>query len=150
MEVTRQCFEELDGVIDDLHKTLDRWESNGAFSSELDAETVQLVRLAIHEWVANLVQHADFGAANPEIILDVYPNGRSVKCVIQDNSLGFDAAKHLQIRRDKLEPLPERGMGLLMLDAATDYFEYLRSENGHHKLEFTVSADMDPWLNIPF
>ena len=150
MEVSRQRFEKLDGVIDDLHQTLDRWESNGAFSSELGPETVQLVKLAIHEWVANLVQHADFGEQKPEIILDVYPNGRSVRCVILDNSLGFDAARHLRIRREELEPLPERGMGLLMLDAATDYFEYLRSENGHHKLEFTVSADMDPWLNIPF
>ena len=150
MEITRQCFKELDGVIDDLHETLDRWESSGAFSEELEPDTVQLVKLAIHEWVANLVQHADFGTIKPEIILDIVPNGQSIRCVIQDNSKGFDAAKHLQIRREKLEPLPERGMGLLMLDAATDYFQYLRSENGHHRLEFTISADMDPWLNIPF
>ncbi|GMQ82511.1 MAG: ATP-binding protein [Rhodothermia bacterium] len=150
MEITRQSFQELDGVIDDLHKTLDRWESNGAFTSELEPDTVQLVKLAIHEWVANLVQHADFGDVRPEIILDIYPNGQSIRCVIQDNSQGFDAAKHLRIRMENLEPLPERGMGLLMLDAATDYFEYLRSENGLHRLEFSVSSDMDPWLNIPF
>ncbi|MCH8276677.1 MAG: ATP-binding protein, partial [Bacteroidetes bacterium] len=49
-----------------------------------------------------------------------------------------------------LEPLPERGMGLLMLNAATEYFEYSRSKNGPHKLEFSVSSDLDPWLNIPF
>ncbi len=150
MEVTRQCFNELDGVIDDLHRTLDRWESNGAFPPELELDTIQLVKLAIHEWMANLVQHADFGDYKPEIILDIYPNGQSVRCVILDNSRGFDAAKHLRIGMEKLERLPERGMGLLMLDAATDYFEYLRSENGHHRLEFSVSSDLDPWLNIPF
>ena len=62
----------------------------------------------------------------------------------------FDAAKHLRVRMEKLERLPERGMGLLMLNAATDSFEYSRSTSGLHRLEFSVSADVDPWLNIPF
>ena len=74
MEVTRQSFKELDGVIDDLHKTLDRWELDGAFTPDLEPDTIQLVKLAIHEWVANLVQHADFGDTKPEIILDIFPN----------------------------------------------------------------------------
>jgi serine/threonine-protein kinase RsbW len=51
---------------------------------------------------------------------------------------------------ENLEPFPERGMGLLMMNAATEYFEYFRSTVGLHRLEFSVSADLDPWLNIPF
>lgn len=149
MTITRQCFSVLDEVIDDLHSVFAMWESNGALHP-LDPDTVQLMKLAVHEWIANLVQHAEFKTDPPEIILDVFPNGRSVRCVIFDNSVGFDAAYHLKNRMAKLEPLPERGMGLLMLNAATEYFDYSRSEKGLHKLEFSVSSDLDPWLNIPF
>jgi serine/threonine-protein kinase RsbW len=150
MEITRQSFTELNVVIDDLHDAFAVWEANGAFSPHLDPETIQLMKLAVHEWVANLVQHADFLDREPNIILDVYPNGRSVRCVIQDNSKGFDAAKQLKKRMENLEPYPERGMGLLMLNAATEYFKYQRAENGLHRLEFSVSSDLDPWLNLPF
>ena len=152
MVATSQRFTRLDRLIDDLHGLFDSWESEGVFSAEMDGETIQLFRLAVHEWVANLIQHADFEGRPPEVLLDVYPNGRRVKCVIQDNSAGFDAAKHLKLRKENLEPLPERGMGLLMLNAATEYFEYIRAggDEGMHRLEFSVSADLDPWLNIPF
>ena len=150
MVVTSQRFTRLDDMIDELHSLFDQWISEGVFSPDLDADTVQLLRLAVHEWIANLIQHADFEGNKPEVILDVYPNGRRVKCVIQDNSAGFDAAKHLKLRMENLEPFPERGMGLLMMNAATEYFEYFRSSVGLHRLEFSVSADLDPWLNIPF
>ena len=150
MVATSQRFTSLDNMIDELHKMFDQCESDGIFSEEMGEDTVQLLRLAVHEWIANLIQHADFKDRKPEVYLDLYPNGRRVKCVIQDNSDGFDAAKHLQLRRDNLEPLPERGMGLLMLNAATEYFEYFRSQKGLHRLEFCVSADIDPCLNIPF
>jgi hypothetical protein len=49
-----------------------------------------------------------------------------------------------------LKPFPERGMGLLMLKAVTEYFEYSESPEGRKRLEFTVSSDSDPCLNIPF
>ena len=150
MVVTGQRFTKLDIMIDELHELFDQWISDGVFSSDLDADTVQLLRLAVHEWIANLIQHADFQGNQPEVILDIYPNGRRVKCVIQDNSAGFDAAKHLKLRMENLEPFPERGMGLLMLNAVTEYFEYFRSPVGLHRLEFSVSADFYPWLNIPF
>ncbi len=150
MIATSQRFTKLDNMIDELHSLFDRWSSDGVFSSELEEHAVALLRLSVHEWIANLIQHADFQGQDPEVILDIIPNGRTVTCVIQDNSAGFDVAKHLRIRMEKLERLPERGMGLLMLNAATDYFEYSRSTSGLHRLEFSVSADVDPWLNIPF
>lgn len=150
MVVTSQRFTKLDNMIDELHDLFDQWMAEGVFPPDLDTNTVLLLRLAVHEWVANLVQHADFEGHEPEVIVDVYPNGRRVKCVIQDNSAGFDAAKHLKLRMDNLERLPERGMGLLMLNAASEYFEYFRSTSGLHRLEFSVTADLDPWLNIPF
>jgi serine/threonine-protein kinase RsbW len=150
MVATSQRFTKLDDMIDELHSLFDQWSSDGIFSPDLEAHAVGLLRLSVHEWVANLIQHADFQGQDPEVILEVVPNGKTVKCVIKDNSAGFDAAKHLRLRMENLERLPERGMGLLMLNAATEYFEYSRSTTGLHRLEFSVSADVDPWLNIPF
>lgn len=150
MESTRQSFTRIEGVIDDLHSLFESWEKEGALLSHLDEDTIQLFRLAVHEWVANLVQHAGFDDRIPEVTLDVIPNGRRVRCVIEDNSNGFPLDERLEAQRLALKPFPERGMGLLMLNAATEYFEYSESDNGKQRLEFTVSSDSDPCLNIPF
>lgn len=150
MVATRQTFNNLGRVMDDVHELFGQWAEEGAFSPLFDEDKVLLMRLAVHEWLANLVQHADFGEQTPEIILDVQPNGKRVRCVIEDNSRGFDLDLHIERRRQALDAFPDRGMGLLMLQAATEYLDYRRGENGHHRLEFSVAADQDPWLTIPF
>lgn len=150
MEVTRQNFNHLDAVIDELHALFESWEQEDALLSHLDPNTIQLFRLAVHEWVANLVQHADFTDREPELVLDVIPNGQRVRCVIEDNSEGFAFPEQLDVQRSALTPFPECGMGLLMLNAATEYFEYSETDDGRRRPEFTVSADADQWLNIPF
>jgi serine/threonine-protein kinase RsbW len=150
MEVTRQHFKGLSDVIDELHGLFEEWECKDALLSHLDPNTIQLFRLAVHEWVANLVQHADFADREPELILDVIPNGRRVRCVIEDNSEGFPFPEQIDVQRNALTPFPERGMGLLMLNAATEYFEYSQTDDGRRRLEFTVSSDADSCLDIPF
>ena len=150
MEVTRQCFTRLDAVIDELHKLFEEWEREDALLSHLDEDTQQLFKLAVHEWVANLVQHADFADRHPVVTMDVIPNGRRIRCIIEDNSEGFGFPDQIDVQRSKLTPVPERGMGLLMLNAACEYFEYSHTDKGTRRLEFTVSADKDSWLNIPF
>lgn len=150
MEVTRQQFIELNQVIDELHGLFEEWERADALLSHLDPDTIQLFRLAVHEWVANLVQHADFGERQPTITMDVIPNGRRVRCVIEDNSDGFPFPEQIDVQRNALTPFPERGMGLLMLNAATEYFEYSETDDGRRRLEFTVSSDADSCLDIPF
>ena len=150
METTLQSFKRLDAVIDDLHSLFEEWEREGALLSHLDEDTIDLFRLAVHEWVANLVQHARFDERDPEVTMDVIPNGRRVRCIIEDNSNGFPLEERLDTQRQALKPFPERGMGLLMLNAATEYFEYSESKDGRQRLEFTVSADSDPCLYIPF
>ena len=150
MEVTRQQFQQLDAVIDELHGLFELWEREDALLSHLDPDTIQLFRLAVHEWVANLVQHADFGGRQPEIVMDVIPNGRRVRCIIEDNSEGFPFPEQIDVQRSALTPFPERGMGLLMLNAATEYFEYSQTREGRRRLEFTVSGEADSCLDIPF
>ena len=115
-----QRFSNLGSMIDEIHALFEYWENAGIFSPAFDADKVQLMKLAVHEWVANLIQHADFAGRIPDVKLDVYPNGSRVRCVIVDNSDGFDLGVHLDERRRQLSSLPERGMGLLMLNAATE------------------------------
>jgi anti-sigma regulatory factor (Ser/Thr protein kinase) len=150
MEVTRQHFIELHRVIDELHGLFEEWERADALLSHPDPDTIQLFRLAVHEWVANLVQHADFSNREPNITLDVIPNGRRVRCVIENNSEGFPFPEQLDVQRSALTPFPERGMGLLMLNAATEYFEYSQTDDGRRRLEFTVSSEANSCLDIPF
>jgi len=150
MEVTRQHFNGIAEVIDDLHGLFEEWEREEALLSHLDPDTIQLFRLAVHEWVANLVQHADFADREASITMDVIPNGHRVRCIIEDNSEGFPFPEQIDIQRDALTPFPERGMGLLMLNAATEYFEYSETKDGRRRLEFTVSSDADSCLDIPF
>ena len=150
MAAAHRHFQDLERVIDEVHGLFDHWEKSGIFSPDFDQDKVALMKLAVHEWLANLIQHAHFGDRKPEIRLDILPNGTTVRCVIEDNSDGFDVGAYIERKRGHLPALPERGMGLLMLDAATEYMHYHRDDKGRFRLEFSVSADQDSWLNIPF
>ncbi|WP_457653634.1 ATP-binding protein [Rhodocaloribacter sp.] len=150
MDAVKYRFSDLNAVIDRVHALVDHWKTEGVFPSVFGDETLHMLRLAIHEWVANLVQHADFEDREPQILIDIIPNGRSVYCAIRDNSAGFDLDTNLRIRESMLESLPERGMGLLMIEACTEHLSYSRVDSGWHCLEFSVSADQNPWLHIPF
>ena len=78
MKSTRQRFKDLERVIDEVHSLFAHWESAGIFSPTFDQDRVHLMKLAVHEWLANLVQHADFSGRDPEILLDLQPNGSRV------------------------------------------------------------------------
>ncbi len=108
------------------------------------------LQLAAHEWLANLVQHADFGGRSPRISLHIEElDSGHVVCVVEDNSNGFDLDEALRRRRANLSPLPERGMGLLILFACASELHYRRQADGN-QLRFVVSDDQDKCLNIPF
>jgi serine/threonine-protein kinase RsbW len=139
-------FTDLGTVIDQLHTLFGVWHRE----SLMYAHSLDLMKVAVHEWVANLVQYADFQGRHPEIYLEVSPNGQEVHCRIEDNSEGFDLAAQLLQKAGNLSAFPERGMGLLMLQACSDNLTYTRTEIGRYRLEFSVSAAQDPWLNIPF
>jgi len=150
MEVIRQDFHGLNGIIEELHRLFDEWEHQHALFSRLDADTAQFFRLVVHEWVANLVQHADFQDQDAQITLEVTPAGQRLRCVIEDNSEGFAFPEQIECQRRALSPFPERGMGLLLLNAATELLEYSTTHEGRCRLDFTVSSTADSCLDIPF
>jgi serine/threonine-protein kinase RsbW len=155
-------FQDLHTVVDDLHGVFERWERSDTFLPPLDLFARDVMKLAIHEWVANLVQHADFGERTPLIELSVRANGESVRCKIEDNSRGFDFDLQLVRQHTKVveSAVPaERGRGLLMMIACTDNLRYHQPsppasadahDCGHHRLEFSISASKKPWIDIPF
>lgn len=119
MSVHRFC--DLGTVIDDVHALFDEWTASGFFAPVLDADGAEVFRLAVHEWIANLVQHAAFRQARPEITLTVEVGPAHIDCVIEDNSLGFDFERQIEKQQALLSaPAPsERGRGLLMLITCT-------------------------------
>ena len=137
-------------MIDEIHALFERWDSKQPFDPPIEPSLLHTVKLAVHEWLANLVQHASFNGNQPQVSLAFRPNGSHLHCVIEDNSEGFDLDGQLSARPEILDAFPERGMGLLMIKACTEHLVYSECAQGSHRLEFSVSADHDPWLNIPF
>jgi serine/threonine-protein kinase RsbW len=118
-------FRDLDHVIDEVHALFDAWADGGAFRAVLGADGLDVLRLSVHEWVANLVQHAAF-PAETEVRVEVRVEGDAVRCAVEDTSAGFDFAHQLERQRDVLDaPAPsERGRGLLMLVTCAEDLEF--------------------------
>lgn len=150
MSLGHYVFSDLETLMERVHGLFDQWEKDLSPTMVNDPWTFYRAKLAVHEWLANLVQHADFGERTPEIQIEISPNGSSVSCMIQDNSRGFDLNEELKTRKEVLSMLPDRGMGLLMLHACTHSLTYKRLDDSAHRLEFTVSSDPDACFQIPF
>lgn len=143
-------FDGMNEVIDRVHCLFGTWESEATFQPPLDVPALHQMKLAVHEWLSNLIQHANFSDRDPEISLAFQRHDKHIWCAIDDNSHGFDLDGQLSARSEVLEAFPERGMGLLMIKACTKDLSYRQLSCTKHRLEFLVSAEQDPWLNIPF
>lgn len=150
MTSERHRFNDLGSMIDEVHALFDTWENGGTRGCIGDlTERMYRAKLAVHEWLANLVQHAQF-PEHPEIVLEVRHEDSELECVIEDNSEGFDLAEQLQTRRQIADAFPERGMGLLILHACTYDLTYSRKDDGRQRLQFRVSDDYRRPIDIPF
>ena len=114
-------FSDLDRITDEVHALFDVWAEEGRFDGALQPVGVDVLRLAVHEWVANLVQHAAF-TGDVEVVLDVEVDGDAVRCSLEDSSAGFDFSSQIERQQALLDaPAPsERGRGLLMLVTCTE------------------------------
>ncbi len=130
----------IDLIIDRLQELFDQWEAQQTFSPAITADVMCRARLAVHEWVANLVQHADFRDRVPEIALSLWAHGERLCCVIADNSEGFEPDLQPRVTLEEVcRTLPERGMGLLLLQACAHHVRYCSLGTQGHRLEFTVA-----------
>ena len=134
-------FTDLDAVTDQVHALFDGWAEAGTFSTALGADGIDVMRLAVHEWVANLVQHAAFPDGDVEITLETGVEGDGVRCALEDSSCGFDLAGQIEHQRSIMDaPAPsERGRGLLMLVTSTDDLTYRPAADGlRQRITFVV------------
>lgn len=122
-----------------LHETIDQWEQSLAVS---DAESTWCyVRVVLHEWVANLVQHADFFERMPSMVVAVWRCDQGLCGFVRDNSSGFDLDDHLQGSLEDIPlRMPERGMGLLMLHDTAHLVTYTRNAPRRNTLYFCVQT----------
>ena len=133
-------FCDFDRVIDEVHDLFDGWAEAGTFGHVLEPEGLDVLRLAVHEWVANLVQHASFPGSH-DVWLTVRAEGDLVRCVVEDTSTGFDFTDQVQRQRAVLDaPAPsERGRGLLMLITCAEDLGYRPARPGvNQRVTFTV------------
>lgn len=144
-------FHDLDRVIDEVHSLFVGWINSGIYAGTMDEFGLEVMKLAVHEWMANLVQHAVFSATGTEIKLWIEKVDRGLRCTVEDNSDGFDFHAQIDTQTEVMEaPEPsERGRGLLMMIACTEDLTYETAENGKQRLEFTVcppvnSSEMPP------
>lgn len=149
MSAYEKAFTDLDRAIDGIRSIPDEW-SPQPDDDEPDEETIRCTCLALHEWIANLHQYADFKDRTPSINIRLFCKDRSIVCSVVDNSEGFDLEAHLPSEDDNPEPLPERGMGLRIIDACAESLSYTATDAGRQRFEFLVSFDHDPWLNTLF
>lgn len=118
-------FDDFDQAIDRVHDLFDRLDDGGPFLELLGEDGMHVMRLMVHEWIANLIQHATFRGKR-EILLDLGIDGDAVRCTVEDSSLGFDFAGQIEEQQAILNaPSPsERGRGLLMLVTCAEDLEF--------------------------
>ena len=142
-------YSDLETALDDIRTTLTEW-AEADTSAGPSADTLRHTRVVLQEWFANLLEHAHFGDRAPSVQIRLHTDDEDVHCVVLDNSEGFDFDGRLPPSSEPIDGLPERGMGLRIMDACTDALSYRPHADGLYRLEFSIPADHDPWLSTPF
>jgi serine/threonine-protein kinase RsbW len=150
MKLGRYSFRNARSLIQEVHTLLDHDLPALDGLENVPTEHWLKLKLALHEWIANLAQHADFRGQPLEVSVSLTYVDHTFWCVVEDNSTGFDLTSRLLTQTKRLQACPERGMGLLMLQALSGELSYSIAEEGICRLEFSISSSGDAWLNIPF
>lgn len=148
MDPMTERYDDLDAAIDETHALFDRWLDR---SPPLPTpEALHYARLALHEWIANLIQHAEFNGGPPQLIIRVQRNERHVHCRVTDNSSGFEMETHLRRQCRNGKRFPERTMGLRIINACTQELSYRSVDDGKQQISFTIPKNHLPCLNNLF
>lgn len=150
MSVLAREYTDLDRALDEVRTVLQQWSTDLDDGAVPSSECLRYAQLVLHEWIANLLQHAQFGNRTPTIQICLASKNRHINCVVIDNSDGFDFEERLPAKNDTMDNLPDRGMGLRIINACTEQLSYTSTNAGHHRFEFSIPADHDPWLSMLF
>jgi serine/threonine-protein kinase RsbW len=150
MSVLAKEYTDLDRALDEVRSILYDWSANVDESAAPRAETLRYTQLVLHEWIANLLQHGDFDGRAPAVEIRLTAENQHITCAVIDNSEGFDLNERLPSQDQTMEELPERGMGLRIIDACTGDLSYTPTDAGRYCFKFSIPADHDPWLSMLF
>lgn len=150
MSAFTKTYTDLDRALDEVRSVPKEW-SAALGGDGPDDEMVHCTCLVLHEWIANLHQHAQFRDPSPTVEIRLSCQDRHISCSVIDNSEGFDLEEHLPSENDDPEEaLPEGGMGLRMIRTCAESLSYTSTEDGLQRFEFFIPSDHDPWLNTLF
>lgn len=147
-DLAGRVLSDLDKLVEDGHDFFEKLEE--APWASLPLRALSHARLVTHEWLANLVQHADFDDRTPLVTIRAQLEHSRLRFVIDDNSSGFDFYGRLKSQAKKLGALPNRGMGLLMIGACSDELAYQSVHPSLNRLVFTVGDKVEPTLEVSF
>jgi serine/threonine-protein kinase RsbW len=150
MEPAYRQYDDLDCAIDEMRDLLDGWIDDYGTADPRQQQSLRFAQLILHEWLANLSQHARFPERTPRVWIRLEPHDAAIRCWIEDNSTGFDLEKHLDGQQEAPRVFPERGMGLQIIDACAEEYAYEATEEGRYRFMFSISPDHTPWLSTLF
>lgn len=150
METITRQFDDPKVAINDIRSLFREWLETNAQPSGPSQEALEHAKLVLHEWLANLAQHADFEKRSPDVSVRIRRNEERIHCAVTDNSNGFELKSALDEQHEHSEPFPERMMGLRIIDACAEDLSYERLNDELHRLEFSISSNHSPWLNNLF
>lgn len=108
---------------------------------DVASQTIEQIVLALTEACANVVQHA---GQHDEYQVDVVLTDDTCRLSVLDDGQGFvfeDAAAA------EGSPL-EAGRGLLLMEALVDTLQFIRSEDGRHRVELVKRLHAEPKLRL--
>ena len=116
----------LEAHFERIHMLFDKMEQQKQRVDHLSDALVR-ARVAVHEWIANVVQRGVFPGRTPEVVLCLAQTRKYIYCIVEDNSLGLGLTQRLrELRCEDIQHLPARGMGLLLVKGCTVSATYRR------------------------
>jgi serine/threonine-protein kinase RsbW len=103
--------------------------------------TVEEIGLALTEACANVVQHA---GEQEEYQVDVTITDDTCRISVLDEGQGFDFQSSVAPEGSPLEA----GRGLVLMKALVDDLQFVRSEDGRHRVELTKRLRTEPKLRL--
>lgn len=151
MFVLERQITDVAQAVDDIHALVDSLHTHSVARRTLDDVSIDVLKIAVHEWVANLIQHADFSERAPRVRITLTPHGHRMRCTIDDNSRGFDFASQV-LQQDHLvngaPAPPDRGRGLLIIIACTEDLRYRpRWRSGDYGPDDDLRQRLEFWVD---
>ncbi|MBN1093306.1 ATP-binding protein [Blastococcus sp. TML/M2B] len=103
--------------------------------------TIEEVVLALTEACANVVQHA---GEHEEYQVDVAITDDTCRVSVLDDGQGFDFEQATAAEGSPLDT----GRGLVLMQALVDKLEFVRSDDGRHRVELIKRLRTEPTLRL--